>query len=341
MFQSQSYDKTGVEREVVVSIDFVQQELVILAGESGDENLRACYSGPMETRRDVHTSTGVTIYNLRNREKPPVDYIGYTKLMASGEGDDDPDLTRRPTVVRKVYAKRTNFLASYGGGPSGLARKLIVPKEVAIEFLDGFFGSYPKVKDYQEDRAALARNTGFVKTCFGNRRHLYMIHDANKALSASAERQAGNYPIQGGAADVLKVVMREYVKRGVAQKTGATLYAPIYDELVLSCPISKVYVLVEMLADIMEMELPGLNIKLDTSVSIGANWGEQVEIGSRPDKQAVYRGLFEALYPDEFDSVMADEEMKTDYKSATNVLQFFRKFDLNLQELLQTPKEAV
>jgi DNA polymerase I-like protein with 3'-5' exonuclease and polymerase domains/5'-3' exonuclease len=295
VFLPQSADKTGVEPEVIVSIDFVQQELVILAGESGDENLRACYTGPMETRKDVHTSTALTIFKIRNPHHAPVDYGVFIKMAKDEnkqyEENTVSDLTKRPYDIRKVYAKRTNFLASYGGGPSGLARKLIVPKDVATEFLDSFFGSYPKVKDYQERCARQAIRHGFVTTCFGTRRHLYMIHDKNKAVAKSAERQAGNMPIQGGAANVLKIVMREFVKRDVARKTGCTLYAPIYDELVLSCPISMVYELIEMLADIMEMELPGLNIKLDTSVSIGKNWGEQIEIGSRPSKEKVEKTI--------------------------------------------------
>ena len=295
VFLPQSADQPDAEPELVVSIDFVQQELVLMAGESGDANLRACYTGPMETRRDVHTSTGLTIYKVRNPHSALVDYSQFLKMAKDEDGTYEenkvPDLTRRPYVIRKVYAKRTNFLASYGGGASGLARKLIVPKDVAEEFLDSFFGSYPKVKDYQERCARQALRHGFVTTCFGNRRHLYMIHDKNKAIAKSAERQAGNYPIQGGAADVLKIVLREFVKREVAKKTGCTLYAPIYDELVLSCPVSKVFMLVDMLADIMEMELPGLNIRLDTSVSIGLNWGAQIEIGSRPTEETVNKTI--------------------------------------------------
>ena len=295
VFLPQSADKEGAEQEVIFSIDFVQQELVIMAGESGDANLRACYTGPMETRKDVHTSTGLTIYRARNPDAPLIDYSAFLKLAKDEDAKFDEnkvsDITKAPYVIRKVYAKRTNFLASYGGGVLGLARKLIVPKEVAEEFLDSFFGSYPKVKEYQERCARHALRHGFMVTCFGNRRHLYMVHDKNKAVAKSAERQAGNYPIQGGAADVLKKVMREYVVQGVAKKTGCTLYAPIYDELVLSCPVSKVYELAEMLADIMEMELPGLDIKLDTSVSIGRNWGEQIEIGSRPSKETVEKTL--------------------------------------------------
>ncbi len=293
VFLPQSADRPDAEPEIIVSVDFAQQELVILAGESDDVNLRACYTGPLETRKDVHTATSTTIYNIRNKDKPSVNYQGFIELLKSGEGDDAADLTKRPSVIRKVYGKRTNFLATYGGGPSGLARKLIVPKETAEQFLEAFFTAYPKVREYQERCAKQALRHGFVTTCFGTRRHLYQVHDKNKAVAKSAERQAGNYPIQGGAANVLKIVMREYVKRGVALRTGATLYAPIYDELVLSCPVSKVRELIQELSDIMEMELPGLNISLETSVSIGNTWGAQIELGRRPSDDDLYRTLEE------------------------------------------------
>lgn len=293
VFLPQSADKEGAEPELMVSIDFSQQELVILAGESGDANLRACYTGDEETRRDVHTATGQTIYNIRNNAS--VDYWRFKEMVQNHEGEDHPDMTARPVQIRSIYAKRTNFLATYGGGARGLATKLIVPEEVGYQFLDAFFTSYPKVRDFQEKQARLAKRHGFVKTCFGTRRHLSTILDSNKGLAMSAERQAGNFPIQGGAADVLKIVMREYVKRRVAEKTGATLIAPIYDELVLSCPVSKISALVEMLSDIMEMELPGLDISLETSVSIGATWGQQVELGRRPTEKEINRTVQEVL----------------------------------------------
>lgn len=299
VYQSQSWDKEGAEPELVCSIDFEQQELVILAGESGDQNLRACYTGPRESRRDVHTSTGAVIYNLRNPEKPQVDYLGFKHIYDNHLDDDEPDLTRRSNSVRKVYAKRTNFLASYGGGPTGLARKLIVPLEVAKQFLNGFFESYPLVKDYQQRMAAMAKRHGYAKDCFGNRRHLYMIYSDNKAVAASAERQAGNYPIQGGAASVLKIVLREFVKRKIAEKYRCTLYAPIYDELVLSIPVSQIYACLTELADIMEMQLPGLNIGLSTSVSIGKNWGEQIELGNRPELEAINAAVYDIQHPGE------------------------------------------
>jgi DNA polymerase I-like protein with 3'-5' exonuclease and polymerase domains/5'-3' exonuclease len=263
--------------ELIVSIDFDQEELVIGAGETGDENLRACYTG--EVRTDVHTRTGLEIYNVRNKDKKPISYDEFVALLAAEH--------KEATVIRKVYAKRTNFLEFYGGGPKGMARKIIVPLAMAEQFDEAFHKAYPRVREYQERCAKQARRYGFVTTCFGTRRHLPNICDKNKAKQASAERQAGNYPIQGGAAFVLKKVLKEYVLQRVEERFGVTIYGPVYDELVASVPKQHVYDYLETMANIMEMELPGLNISLRTSVSIGHNWGEQHELKRRPSREKI------------------------------------------------------
>ena len=264
------------EDELVVSIDYVQEELVIMAGESGDENLRSCYIG--DNKKDVHTNTGSAIYNSQMRTN--IRYDQYAELVEKKD--------KKANDIRKVYAKRTNFLVAYGGGPAGMARKIIVPMEMAESFYEAFFLSYPRVKDYQARKIAEAQRFGYVKECFGTRRHLNKIFDKSKRVRSSAERQAGNAPIQSGAASVLKKLMSGYVKNSVAERFGSTIYGPIYDEVVASVPKSNVHAYVEEMANLMEIELPGLNITLSTSVSIGHNWGDQIEIGTRPTAEMVY-----------------------------------------------------
>lgn len=263
------------EDELVVSIDFVQEELVFMAGESGDINLRACYVG--DNKKDVHTRTGLEIYNAQHR--PSIDYAAFEQMLEIGD--------KTANTIRKVWAKRTNFLVAYGGGAQGMARKIIVPLAMAEDFYEAFFTAYPKVRDYQDRKIKEARTHGYVTDCFGIRRHLPNIFHKNKRIRASAERQAGNAPIQGGAAGVLKIVLHDYVKHGIEERFGSTIYGPIYDELVASVPKKHVFDYVDKMADIMEIELPGLAISLSTSVSIGPNWGAQVEIGTRPTRELV------------------------------------------------------
>ncbi len=279
------------EPELIVSIDFVQQELVILAGESQDANLRACYVG--DNQRDVHTTTGASIYNVQQNRKGlgSVSYEQFQKLIK--------DKDKEASNIRKKPAKETNFLMVFGGSAAGLARKSAVPKETATLWVEAFFSTYPGVGEYQERKAAEAKRHGFVTTCFGTRKHCKGVFDKNKAIAASWERQAGNQPIQGGAADALKVVLTEMQRQGIPALTGATIYAPVYDELVASVPQSKVYMFLEAAASVMEMQLPGLDIGLTTSASIGFNWGEQIEIGKRPSKEVVEQEIRYLYHPEE------------------------------------------
>jgi DNA polymerase-1 len=180
----------------------------------------------------------------------------------------------------------------YGGSADGLSRKTIVPRAMAEQFVDGFHKTYPAVEKYQEKVIRFARKHGYVNTVFGNRKHCDGIFDKNDGIASSWERQAVNYTIQGLAADIAKIVAREYYMRQIEQRFGATIYAIIYDEVVASVPKANIAAYVEEMADIMEMEIvPG--VRLRTSVSIGKNFGDQVEIGERPTAEAVNEAIYE------------------------------------------------
>jgi DNA polymerase I-like protein with 3'-5' exonuclease and polymerase domains/5'-3' exonuclease len=270
--------------ELIVSIDFVQQELVILAALSQDANLLSCYVG--DNRRDVHSMTACAIMNMlaKKDRKPEIDYAKYIELYEGGDKD--------AFNIRKKYAKTTNFLIVYGGSADGLSRKTIVPRAMAEQFVDGFHKTYPAVEKYQEKVIRFARKHGYVSTVFGNRKHCDGIFNKNDGIASSWERQAVNYTIQGLAADIAKIVAREYYMRQIEQRFGATIYAIIYDEVVASVPKANVAAYVEEMADIMEMEIvPG--VRLRTSVSIGKNFGDQVEIGERPTAEAVNEAIYE------------------------------------------------
>lgn len=277
----------GEEQQVIVSIDFVQQELVVLAGLSDDKNLRSCYQG--ENKKDVHSLTGTGIYNLQQarRGHGTVSYYDFTVLAKNK--------AHEASVIRKKPAKITNFLMVYGGSPQGLSRKATVPVKVAEQWVDVFFDTYPGVKRYQEKMTNFVRRHGYVTTCYGTRRHLDTVFSPNKGLASSAERQAVNAPIQGTCADLLKTLFRKISLNDLTARLGATIYAPVYDEIIASVPVSKVYEWCESLADMMEIELPGLRIDLTTSVSIGINAGDQIELEGRPSKETIENCLAQIL----------------------------------------------
>lgn len=270
------------EQQLIVSIDFVQQELAILAGLSGDENLLSCYVG--DNKRDVHALTGTEIMNMTNSRRRGWHVLDYDDFMVIYE-DKESDWYREAQKARKKFAKTTNFLLVYGGSAAGLSRKVIVRKELAEDFVKAFHKAYPRVEKFQDKTIEFGRKYGYVLTAFGNRKHCYGIRDKNKSKAAMWERQAINAPIQSTAADVLKLVMRKIVLTKLCEETGATIYAPVYDELVASVPVSTVMEYVERLCKIMQMAIPRTPVVLDTSVSMGLNWGEQIEWNDMLDKK--------------------------------------------------------
>jgi DNA polymerase I-like protein with 3'-5' exonuclease and polymerase domains/5'-3' exonuclease len=257
---------------VVVSIDFKQQELVILGCLSGDETLLSCYTGPVELRSDVHGLTGTSILNIQNQREGK-SKLSYKEFMERVKGRD-----KVCVAIRKKPAKMTNFLTVYGGSSMGLARKAVVTPKEAESFISAFFLTYPRVADYQDAQEKRARRFGYTKTMYGSRKHCDGIFDKNKAIASSWGRQGVNAPIQGTAADVLKMVLKEAVTKKLQERLGACFIAPVYDEIVASVPKQSVVQFIEEMVNIMEVTLPGTNVTLGTSVSIGNNWGDQVEL---------------------------------------------------------------
>lgn len=256
--------------EVVVSIDFSQQELAILAAMSQDENLLSCYTGPLDKRRDVHSMTGMAVLEAHAHRR--TSYAEFVSLLREG----DPEV-----ILARKQAKMVNFLIVYGGSAAGLSRKLVVPKSMAKKFYDGFHKTYPSVADYQNRMVTSARKQGFVLTPFGNRKHCYPMFSASEYARSSWERQSINFPIQGGAADVLKMLLAAVVQDGVFERTKALMYAPVYDEVVSSVPVKGVAEYVQTMQKLMSIEIPGTTpVVLTTDVSIGKTWGRQLEISS-------------------------------------------------------------
>lgn len=270
------------EQQLIVSIDFVQQELAILGGLSGDPNLLSCYVG--DNKRDVHGLTGTEIMNMTKGRSKGWHMISYDEFMQIYD-DKNHEWYKEAQKARKKYAKTTNFLLVYGGSAAGLSRKVIVPLELAEAFVKAFHKAYPLVEKFQEKTIDFGRKHGYVLTAFGNRKHCPGIRDRNKQVAAMWERQIINAPIQSTAADVLKLVSRKIVLTKLCEETGATIYAPVYDELVASVPVSKVMEYVERLCKLMQMAIPRTPVILDTSVSMGYNWGEQIEWNDMLDKK--------------------------------------------------------
>lgn len=272
----QSWDNPEAEEEVIVSIDFTQQELALLAGFSKDENLLSCYTGPKETRKDIHSLTTTGIMNIIYEQERKSIRLTYEDYLALRKEKDEEG--KRANNIRNQRGKPTNFLMVYGGSPIGLARKLVVPESLAEKIFDTFHKTYPGVMKRQDWVVKHAKKFGYTTTAFGNRKHCDSIFDKDRGRQAGAERQAINMEMQGTAADVAKIVLREYVKKKVAELTGSTLYCVVYDEIVASVPVSKIKLYVDMMTEIMSIKIPGTPITLCTDASFGPSWGQQYEL---------------------------------------------------------------
>lgn len=277
------------EDHVIVSIDFVQQELAILAGLAKDPNLLACYTGPKESRTDVHTMTATGIINmyLEKDHKPRWTYEDYIRIRK----DKDHPQQKYADSVRSKQAKPTNFLVVYGGSPSGLATKLMVKKKIAEDIYKAFHKTYPNVDKRATEVINHGIRHGFTKTAFGNRRHAPGLLSSNKAMQRALERQVVNMEMQGTAADIAKIVCREYNQREVARKTGSVLLAVVYDEVAASVPRSKVKEYIDEMVEIMTIRIPDTEVTLAVDVSFGPNWGEQYELNGDHSAENINRNI--------------------------------------------------
>lgn len=287
----QSADKKGAEPEVVVSIDWAQQEVRIGAATSQDPALLACYVG--ENRKDVHTTTSVEIMNVyMKRERKPL--WTYDQYEAIRKDKSHPD-NSRAVEVRNKKGKPTVFTMMYGGSPVGLSRKLVVSRGLGEEFFKAFFKAYPGLADRHQEVIEFARKHGYSLTMYGNRKHVPNITSKDGALRGSAERQVVNMEMQGTAADICKMTCREWVLQDVPRQTGATLYAFVYDEIVASVPVSQVKKYVDMMMDIMQITLPGTNVVLEAEASFGPSWGKQLELSGNHSAGNIGKLIQEAV----------------------------------------------
>lgn len=230
------------EGEVFVSADYSQIELRLLAHLSGDEHLIASFN----SGEDFHASTASRVFGV------PMD-------------DVTPQMRSR--------AKAVNFGIVYGQQAYGLSQSLHIPFYEAKEMIDRYFEVHPGVRTYLDDVVAQAHKDGYAVTLFGRRRYIPELKAKNAAQRGFGERTAMNHPMQGTAADIIKLAMRQVQDELVARDLGTRLMLQVHDELDLSVPESEVEEVSDLLASVMESVVE-LSVPLLVDVSAGANWAE-------------------------------------------------------------------
>ena len=227
---------------VLVDADYSQIELRILAHVTGDAHMQEAFlSGA-----DIHRSTAAKIYNIRPEDVTP-------RLRSS--------------------AKAINFGIMYGKGAYSLSKDIGVSVKEAEAFLQTYLATFPNIDGYMEKTIADARQCGYVSTLFGRRRALPELNSNNHNIRASGERMARNTPIQGTAADVIKLAMVRVWRRLRNEKMESRLILTVHDELIVEAPEAEA----EKAAQILREEMEGCvhyAVPLSTDVNTGKNWLE-------------------------------------------------------------------
>ncbi|MFD1484150.1 DNA polymerase I [Lacticaseibacillus baoqingensis] len=225
----------------IFSSDYSQIELRVLAHISGDANMQEAF----KEDRDIHANTAMKIFKL-----------------------DSPD---QVTPDMRRQAKATNFGIVYGISDFGLAKNIGITRRQAKAFIDGYFEQYPQVHDYMDKMVALAREQGYVETLFHRRRYLAQIHSRNFNQRQFAERTAMNTPIQGSAADIIKVAMIRMQQMLADHHLQSRMLLQVHDELIFEGPEAEMATLAELVPKVMDSAV-ALAVPLKVESSFGPTW---------------------------------------------------------------------
>jgi len=226
----------------IVSADYSQIELRIIAEISKDANMMEAFVQNL----DIHTATAANVYGI---------------------GLDEVTSTQRRN------AKAVNFGIIYGQSAFGLSQNLGIPRKEAAEIIDNYFAQYPGIKTYMSDTMNFARENGYVTTLMGRRRYLRDINSANATVRGFAERNAINAPIQGSAADMIKIAMINIHKEFLAQKLDARMTMQVHDELVFDVPHHEVEIVKPIILHNMKNAIK-TTVPIMVEIGTGANWLE-------------------------------------------------------------------
>ncbi len=228
---------------VLMSADYSQVELRIFAHMSGDENLIAAF----RSGRDIHSETARVVFGTSDREY-------------------------------RERAKAINYGIVYGISAFGLSKQLKIGVKDASQFMEAYFSSFPKLKDFMKGLVDATKRNGYTETLFGRRRPMPDINSQNAVLRQMSERMSMNAPVQGTAADIMKSAMVRIAQRLQVENFETRMLLQVHDELVLEVPtgeIPAVQTLVsEEMSDLSNTPLQSILVPLVVDISIGSNWAE-------------------------------------------------------------------
>ena len=227
---------------VFLGADYSQIELRILAHFSGD----TAFVEAFRAGKDIHRETAAIIYGV------PVEDV---------------------SAQMRAAAKTVNFATIYGQGPFALAGNLGIPVAEAKTFIDEYFERFPGVRRYLDTQVEMARGCGYVETLSGRRRYIPEINSRNFNIRSFGERVATNAPVQGSAADIIKLAMIRIHERLQAERAGARMLLQVHDELLFEVPVAEIDATRELVTRLMVEAFP-LDVPLEVTVGTGASWYE-------------------------------------------------------------------
>ena len=230
------------ENYTLLSADYSQIELRIIAALCGEENMIKAF----QQGEDIHKSTAAKVFNV------PLEEV---------------------TKEQRSHAKTVNFGIIYGVSAFGLSNQTSLSRAESAALIEAYYITYPKLKSYIQEQIESARENGFVQTILGRRRYLKDINSANAIVRGAAERNAVNAPIQGSAADIIKIAMINIHKRLIAENWKSKMLLQVHDELVFDVHNSELEKIQPMIKHEMEQAVV-LSVPLEVEIGIGKDWLE-------------------------------------------------------------------
>lgn len=230
------------ENYTLVSADYSQIELRIIAALSGEENMIKAF----REKEDIHKSTASKVFNVSLEE-----------------------VTRE----HRSHAKTVNFGIIYGVSAFGLSNQTSLSRSESKDLIDAYYNTYPKLRAYMNDQVAFAREKGYVQTVLGRRRYLKDINSANAVVRNAAERNAVNAPIQGSAADIIKIAMINIHKKLTSENWKSKMLLQVHDELVFDVHHSEL----EKIQPLIKFEMENAHqmaVPLEVELGVGKDWLE-------------------------------------------------------------------
>ncbi|MGO8674202.1 MAG: DNA polymerase I [Capsulimonadaceae bacterium] len=234
---------------VLVSTDYSQIELRVFAHMSGEPALAKAF----QDDDDIHVRTARLIFGV-----PPGQPV---------------------TGDQRRQAKTINFAVLYGAGPFRVSNELGIPQSAARELIKSYYASYPSVRRFAEETLEAARTSGYVQTLLGRRRYVPDVNSANYQFRQAAEREAGNMPVQGTAADIMKLAMLKIDAAMATSGLTAQMVLQVHDELLFEAVPDEVPRLASLVRECMESAYP-LSVRLRADVKTGHNWWEVTPVES-------------------------------------------------------------